>query len=181
MKRILSALILGTALLAPTGCKTASTTTTAPPTLTQVYSQAAQSMQNFSADVFQAQQIEISLYKGGAIDQPTHKAVQNGFLQTATYGKQIDALIAGQASAATIQAKVASALQSIQAITLATGTLDPNATAQLKATIQALTLILNSVTAILSTTTTGELYGPATDRSTRRASLVARNDYLPAV
>lgn len=181
MKRILSALILSAALLAPTGCKTASTTPTAPPTLTQVYTQAAQGMQNFSADVVQAQQIEISLYKGGAIDQPTHKAIQNGFLQTATYGKQIDALIAGQASAATIQAKVSAALQAIQALTLATGTLDPNATAQLKATIQALTLVLNSVTTILSTTTTGELHGPRTDRNTRRSSLVARYDHLPAV
>lgn len=181
MTRIISAMLLGAALL--TGCRSASTgTPPTAPTLQQQYLKAAQTMDDFSADVKQAQQIEISLYKASlpGLDKPTHVAVQKGFLQTATYGKEIDALIAGQASAATIQARVAVALQSIQSITLATGQLDASATANLKAAIQALTLILNTVSAAFPIQT-GELHGPRTYRNAGSTGLVARYDYLPAV
>lgn len=179
MKRIICAVTLSLALLS--GCHSASSTNPpTPPTLDQTYSRAAQAMQNFSADVRQAQQIEISLFKGGVIGKPMHVAVQNGFLQTAMYGKQIDALIAGQAGAATIQAKVAQALQSVHSITLATGTLDASATAQLKATITALTLILNTVSSTFDQIT-GELHVPGTYRRISGTVIATNYDHLPAV
>lgn len=155
MKRLILAGALTFALLPIGGCKTTTTASTSTPSASTGYQNAATAMLNFSTDLSQAQQIEISLYHAGlqGLDKPTHVAIQTGFLQVATYGKQIDALIASQASALTIQAKVSAAIDSVQAIAASTTTLDPTASAQLNLALAALKAVLQGTMTALSTNT----------------------------
>lgn len=147
MKRIILAVALSAGCIGLYGCHVSTTTTATAPTLSNGYSKAAVAMQGFSADVLQAQQIEIELYreKLPGLDSPTHVAIQDAFLQVSGYGKQIDALILSQASATTIQAKVTQALGSVTAIANSTGKLDPTTSANLNLAVAAIQAILQSV------------------------------------
>lgn len=145
------------------GCKPAGVTgQPAPPT--QGYQQAAQAMSNFATDLQQVQQVEINLHNGGVIDKPTHNSIQAAIKQVELYGKQGDSLIAAQASATTIRAKLTSALDAVASITVQTGKLDPNTAAQLTNAITAIKLLLNNVLDALPNPVSEVIYGPNHNR-----------------
>jgi len=132
-------------------------------------------MSSLSSDLQQAQQAEINLKNGGVIDKATHDAIQKAFLQIGTYGKQADALIAAQANATTIRAKVNSALDAVTAITLQTGKLDTNTAAQLTNAVTAIKLLFGSVLDALPTPISEvKPYGPSNNRDLSGATFALR-------
>jgi hypothetical protein len=181
MKRTLPAIVLGISFLALSlsGCK--QVTATAPTTATTPYIKAATYMDDFSADLVQAQQIEIGLHKGGAIDDPTHKTIEDTFSTIAGYGTQLDSLILVQASSTTITTKINSLLTSLNSIIASTGALDTNTAAQIKNAITLMEQLLTNVTTLFpvnvgmtGTQPQEHSYGPSDDRGVGRAAAYAR-------
>jgi hypothetical protein len=164
--------------------------TAAGPTAQTPYQKAATVMLDFSADLATAQQTVMTLQTGGALDRATYKTVQAIFGQIAVYGPQIDALIAAQASSATITAKVQSTLIALDAVVSSTSGIDPNTANQIKVGIQAMSLLLNQVTAVFNSGGTAlvlpptmnieVVYGSGNHRSTGGAGSSARHPDLPA-
>src|SRR5665213_4303397 len=174
--------ILTLALCLPLfGCGAVSTST--PATAPSIYQRGAQAMDNFATDLGQAQNIEISLHNGKAIDDVTHAVIQAQFKNVASYGIQIDSLIRGQASALTITDRINSALTGVSSIVVISGTLDAATTNQVNAGIAALKLLLTnllpifapSVSLVAPNPRTMEVaFGPRNDSNTRRRSSYAR-------
>lgn len=126
------------------GCATATAPGT-PAAPQSPYQKAATLMDDFATDLQSAQQTEISLFKGGAIDAGTHQSIEGVFKMVAGFGPQIDALLTAQASAQTIATKVNAALNSLNSIAISTGKIDAGTAAQIKAGIQALNLLLTQI------------------------------------
>lgn len=148
------------------GCKAASSP--AGPTASTPYQRAATFMLDFSQDVRSAQQTEINLYKGGAVPAATHKAIEQAFAQVGQYGPQIDALLAAQASSATVQAKVNAALDALTFIIDSVSAIDPTTRAQITTSVQLVEQVLNNVVAQLKTVAEVD-FGPEHNRFVSRA------------
>ena len=161
MHRAILAMFLTLPLL--TGCPSA--TVTSGPTAQTPYQKAATVMLNFSTDVLSAEGTEINLYKGGVVPPNVHAAMKQAFIQIGVYGQQIDALIAAQASATTVQAKIDSLGMQIAAVVTASSGLDANTKAQITAAMQAIQLLLAGVTAALNQSTAEVRFGPGNDRT----------------
>lgn len=131
------------------GCHVTTPVPATAPTIS-IYQQGAQAMKDFANDLGSAQGIEKNLYKGGVIPLPTHKTIENTFGQIAGYGTQIDGLIAAQASALTIAAKVNAALGSLGLIATSAAQLDPQTAAQVNGCIQALQALLSNILPIFT-------------------------------
>lgn len=134
--------LLSVFLALPLGCHVASPT---PATAPSIYQQGAMAMDDFATDLQSAQGIELNLYKGGVIPQPTHVVIESTFGQIAGYGQQIDGLIAATAAPASIIAKVNATLASLGAIASSAANLDANTAAQVKASVTALQLLLSNL------------------------------------
>lgn len=170
MKKTLSIVATLALAIGMTGCKAANSPT--PPTASTAYQKSATFMLDFSADLLSAQKTEINLHTGGMIDSATHKKIQAAFAQIDTYGPQIDALIAAQASSATIQAKVNAALDSLNSIINSIGQIDPTTRAQITTAVQLVESVLNNVLAQLKTVASTEVdFGPEYHRSVSRAGI----------
>jgi hypothetical protein len=165
-----------------TGCMHQASSPSAPSAQT-VYQKSAVLMDDFATDLQQAQGVVVNLHRGGAIDTPTYTAIQGYFSQIAGYGIQIDSLIAAQAEPATIAKRISSAVVSLNGIANSTGKIDPGVAAQVQAGIQALTLLLNSLSGTLipaSISFTETPHGPSCSCSPGRAASLTRLHYLPA-
>lgn len=137
--------------LALAGCGAVHTTT--PATAPDPYTRAATVMQNFSQDLLTAQQAEITLRNSGAIDVQTHHAIENAFVFVAQRGVQVDALIASQASPASIATQLSLLTGSLGDIIASTANLSTTAAAQLKAAVAAIQLLATGVNAALNFST----------------------------
>jgi LDH2 family malate/lactate/ureidoglycolate dehydrogenase len=149
MRKVLIASIAAALLLPVTGCHKQTTVST-PPTAAAIYANSATFMVDFATDLEQIQQIEISLHKGGAITDAVHSDIQGYFSQIAGYGLQIDALLKGNASASTIQAKIDQAATALAGMAISTGKIDPSTAAQLNAAVAAMQLLMANLTKQLS-------------------------------
>jgi hypothetical protein len=150
MKKVLTGLVLSVVLIMPIGCKT-NTAPAVPTTPTQKYQLAATYMNDFSADLVQAQTIEQNLYKGGAIPASTHTSIEKGFSSAAGYGIQVDALLAAEASAKTIADKIATLTNTLTSIIAPAVGMDASTTTQLQAAISVMTQLLTKVLAMIPT------------------------------
>jgi hypothetical protein len=109
-------------------------------------------MNDFSADVLSLHKIEVDLHNGGAIDTPTHIAIQRVFLQVDGYEHQLDALISAQAAAVTVQAKVDSLKTALDGIASATAQLSPATRTQISNAVQLAEQVLTNVLAAIPAT-----------------------------
>lgn len=138
-------------VLALAGCGAVNSPT--PATAPDPYQRAATVMQDFSQDLLTAQQAEIALHNSGAIDGPAHKALENAFVYVAQRGVQVDALIASKSAPGNIATQLTLLAGSLGDIIASTANMHMTNAVQFKASIAAIQLLINGVSAALNIST----------------------------
>lgn len=153
--KVVGVLVLTALLASATGC-VHQPVGAAQPTIQTVYQKAAVVMDGVATEAQTAQAGLISLHKGGAVPDATYKSIQSVFNQIGTYGKQIDRLLATQASAQTITDKVNSAILGLTSIS--TAGLDASTAAQVQAYAQSVVVLLQQLLPLFLPAQSAELY-----------------------
>ncbi len=154
MKKALTAIILGAAILVPTGCKTAGTATPPNAVAPTFYSQASQAMDGFSTTLLQAQSMFTTAYQEQLVDQQSYQKGQQVFLQIGVSGEAIvTALQAGQ-SQTTVQAQINALIAQVASVPQAFAIKNPQSQAAFTALANSLVAILQAVeTQVMATGT----------------------------
>lgn len=117
------------------------------------YAKAGQLAKDAAAGVLLAQQTEMALHSAGKIDDATHKAIEQKFLDLSFAGIRLDAAINQEHSATNATQALQVALTSVQDLSTQTivGIKDQNTQLQLKVLLLAVQTTLNNIAAFAGT------------------------------